>query len=198
MNLILATNNAHKIEEIRSIIGSSGNIRLQTLREAGIDQDIPEPFDTLKANAQTKAQTIHRLSGRKNCFSEDTGLEVDFLNGAPGVHSARYSGEPVSPERNIDKLLAALGPATERTARFRTVICLIAEGTENYFEGVCEGAILTERQGEAGFGYDAIFAPAGSARSFAEMNAGEKNEVSHRRKAITKMMHFLREKHLIH
>lgn len=192
MNLILATNNAHKVAEIRSIMTGAGNIRLLTLREAGIEQEIPEPFDTLKANAQVKAQTIYRFSGEKSCFSEDTGLEVDALHGAPGVHSARYSGEPVSAERNIDKLLQALAGSETRAARFRTVVCLLLDGAEHYFEGVCEGEILVSRQGDGGFGYDAVFAPSGSRRSFAEMTTDEKNLVSHRRKAIHQLIQFLK------
>ena len=148
--------------------------------------------------AQIKALTVHRLSGDLDCFSEDTGLETDALNGAPGVYSARYSGEPVSSERNIDKLLTELGETKNRNARFRTVVCLIKSNQEYFFEGVCEGRILLQRQGSEGFGYDAIFAPEGSQRSFAEMTQAEKNEVSHRRKAINKMILFLREQQSIH
>ncbi len=198
MKLILATNNAHKLAEIRSIMETIPGLSLQSLKEAGIEQEIPEPYDTLKANAQIKARTIYRLSGELDCFSEDTGLETDALNGAPGVYSARYSGEPVSSERNIDKLLNELSEASDRKARFRTVVCLVKNNQEHFFEGVCGGSILRQRQGSDGFGYDAVFAPEGSTRSFAEMTQAEKNAVSHRRKAINKMILFLREQQSIH
>ncbi len=190
MRLIFATNNRHKLEEMRLAIGSEAEII--SLAEAGIQKEIPEPFDTLKENAQIKARTIHQLSGGKNCFSEDTGLEVDSLGGEPGVHSARYAGEPVSFANNIRKLLRALADADNRRARFITIICLILEGTEYFFEGRCEGQILRSSAGEEGFGYDPVFLPDGSQKSFAEMNPEEKNIFSHRRKAADLLIAFLK------
>jgi XTP/dITP diphosphohydrolase len=181
VKLIFASNNAHKLEEFRSVIGP--RVDIFSLADSGIQKDIPEPFNTLKENAQVKAQTIHHLTGGKSCFSEDTGLEADALGGEPGVHSARYAGEPVSQENNIRKLLRAMAEATNRRARFITVICLILEGKEFFFEGRCDGQILYSPAGTGGFGYDSVFLPDGSHKSFAEMDTEEKNIFSHRRKA---------------
>jgi len=189
MKLIFATNNPHKLEEMRTAIGSQTVII--SLEEAGIRQEIPEPFDTLKDNAQVKAETICRVSGGENCFSEDTGLEVDALGGEPGVHSARYAGEPVSPSANISKLLQALGDSTDRRARFVTVICLILQGETYFFEGRCEGQILEAPTGASGFGYDPVFIPDGATKSFAQMDKEEKNKYSHRRKAGDQLINFL-------
>lgn len=186
--LIFATNNEHKVKEIRSVIGPSFDII--TLREAGIDIDIPEPHDTLEANATEKSQTIHRMTGQ-DCFSEDTGLEVDALNGEPGVKSARYAGDGRDFQQNIDKLLDKLGNNPNRKARFRTVISLILQGREYFFEGVCEGSILEEQQGNKGFGYDPVFVPNGADKSFAEMSMEEKNKYSHRQKAVSQLIDFL-------
>lgn len=186
--LIFATNNQHKVDEIRSVIGNRFNI--VTLKEAGIDQDIPEPHDTIAANAVEKAEVIHQLTG-ENVFSEDTGLEVDALNGEPGVKSARYAGDGKNFQANIDKLLTNLASHTNRKARFRTVICLILDGKRHQFEGVCEGTILHEQKGAGGFGYDPIFVPDGSDRTFAEMTMEEKNKYSHRRKATDQLLSFL-------
>jgi XTP/dITP diphosphohydrolase len=188
MKLIFATNNAHKLEEIQAAIGDA--LEVIGLKQAGIDIDIPEPYDTLQANATEKSQTIHRITG-ENCFSEDTGLEVEALNGEPGVHSARYAGEDKAFDKNIDKLLTKLGQETNRRARFRTVISLIWEGRELFFEGICEGAITRERHGAGGFGYDPVFIPAGHTRTFAEMPLEEKNLISHRRQAADKLVSFL-------
>ena len=188
MKLIFATNNAHKLEEIQAAIGDA--LEVIGLKQAGIDIDIPEPYDTLQANATEKSQTIHRLTG-ENCFSEDTGLEVEALNGEPGVLSARYAGEDKAFDRNIDKLLTKLDQETNRRARFRTVISLIWEGREWFFEGICEGAITRERHGAGGFGYDPVFIPAGHTRTFAEMPLEEKNLISHRRQAADKLVSFL-------
>jgi XTP/dITP diphosphohydrolase len=190
VKLIFATNNAHKLEEIRIAIGS--HVKIISLAEAGIQQEIPEPFETLKENAREKAQTIYRLSRGENCFSEDTGLEVDALGGEPGVHSARYAGEPVSYTNNTRKLLRALADSSNRRARFITLICLILNGTEYFFEGRCEGRILRSPVGQAGFGYDPVFMPDGSSKSFAEMDAEEKNVFSHRRKAGDLLIAFLK------
>jgi XTP/dITP diphosphohydrolase len=188
MKLIFATNNQHKVEEIQAAIGNV--IEVITLKQAGIEIDIPEPYDTLQANATEKSRTIHQLTG-KNCFSEDTGLEVDALNGEPGVHSARYAGEDKAFDKNIDKLLNKLGDTSDRKARFRTVISLLWEGREWFFEGICEGVITQERHGAGGFGYDPVFMPDGHNRTFAEMTLEEKNQVSHRKKAADKLVLFL-------
>lgn len=188
MRLIFATNNVHKAEEIRSVI--SNGLEIVTLKEAGIDIDIPEPYHTLEENASAKSRTIYELSGT-NCFSEDTGLEVQALGGEPGVKSARYAGAERSFEKNIDKLLSELYHRQDRKARFRTVISLIIEGKETLFEGICEGTIATERKGSAGFGYDPVFIPEGYNKTFAEMTAEEKNRISHRSKATEKLVVFL-------
>lgn len=190
-DLIFATNNQHKVEEVRAVLGNLFHII--TLREAGIDIDIPEPHDSLQANATEKSSTIHRLTG-KNCFSEDTGLEVYALGGEPGVHSARYAGEDRSFEANTKKLLKKMEGFTDRKARFRTVISLILDEKEYQFEGICEGTIATEPRGEKGFGYDPVFIPDGSNKRFAEMDTNEKNQFSHRKKAMTKLISFLTEK----
>ncbi|HWK03711.1 MAG TPA: RdgB/HAM1 family non-canonical purine NTP pyrophosphatase [Puia sp.] len=188
--LIFATNNQHKVEEIQSAIGKE--LGVISLHQAGIDIDIPEPHDTLEANASEKSFTIHRLTG-KNCFSEDTGLEVTALNGEPGVKSARYAGEDRAFEKNMEKLLHKLDGNPDRRARFRTVISLILDGQEHLFEGICEGRILPGPTGTQGFGYDPVFSPDGEERSFAQMTLEEKNQYSHRRKAADKLVAFLRE-----
>lgn len=186
--LIFATNNQHKVEEVRQVLGN--RFHITTLKEAGIDIDIPEPFDTLEENATEKSTTIHRLTD-KNCFSEDTGLEVKALNGEPGVKSARYAGEDKSFTANVDKLLDKLQQEKERQARFRTIISLILDGKEFLFEGICEGEIMYVAKGEKGFGYDPVFRPLGSNLVFAEMTTAEKNMFSHRKKAMDKLIYFL-------
>ena len=191
MTLVFATNNENKVKEIRSLLGDTFDII--TLREAGIDIDIPEPHDTLEANATEKSATIHSMTGQ-NCFSEDTGLEVPALNGAPGVISARYAGEQKSPEDNIAKLLLELDGKADRSAQFRTVISLILDGQEYQFEGICPGTILFERKGKKGFGYDPIFVPDGATLTFAEMDMAGKNQYSHRAKAFRKLIDFLKNK----
>lgn len=188
MDLIFATNNQHKADEIRVALDKSYNII--TLKEAGIDIDIPEPHDLLEENAAEKAMTIYSLTG-KSCFGEDTGLEVYALNNEPGVHSARYAGDERSFEKNIDRLLGKLGQNVNRKARFRTVICLVIEGKKYFFEGICEGEITNARRGNKGFGYDPVFIPATSAKTFAEMEVEEKNRYSHRKKALDKLVLFL-------
>lgn len=193
MKIIFATNNQHKVDEIRSALPK--NFSIITLKEAGIDIDIPEPHDTLQENAEEKAKTICNLTKTNpiviGCFSEDTGLEVYSINNEPGVHSARYAGKEKSFDKNIDKLLFKLKDSKNRKARFRTVICLIVDGKENFFEGICEGEIIKERRGNQGFGYDPVFIPTGSSKTFAEMNIEEKNRFSHRRKATDKLVAFL-------
>jgi XTP/dITP diphosphohydrolase len=191
-SLIFATNNRHKVEEIQAAIGHM--LRVVSLKEAGIEKDIPEPFDTLEENAREKSRVIHELTGQ-NCFSEDTGLEVEALNGEPGVKSARYAGEDKDFNANMVKLLSRLGATTNRRARFRTVISLIWQGKEYLFEGICPGTILTEPRGQQGFGYDPVFVPDGSDRSFAEMTLEEKNRFSHRKKAADKLVLFLQQNH---
>jgi len=186
--LIFATNNQHKVDEIRTVLKNSFTII--TLKEAGIDIDIPEPHDTLEANATEKSQTIHLLTG-KDCFSEDTGLEVAALNGEPGVKSARYAGEGRDFQQNIDKLLENLKDKTNRKARFRTIISLIMDHQEQVFEGICEGRIVDDQQGNKGFGYDPVFMPDGADKTFAEMTMEEKNAFSHRRKATDQLIAFL-------
>lgn len=188
MKLIFATNNAHKVEEIRHHIGD--RFELLSLREGGIDIDIPEPHDTLEANASEKSYTIYRMT-QTSCFSEDTGLEVTTLEGEPGVKSARYAGDEKSFDKNIDKLLTNLEDKTDRSARFRTVISLILDGRETLFEGFCKGTIIRERRGTQGFGYDPVFVPEGSDRTFAEMNLAEKEQFSHRARATEKLVAFL-------
>jgi XTP/dITP diphosphohydrolase len=195
MKLIFATNNQHKVEEIRHatrLLSGGEKFELLTLKEAGIDIDIPEPHDTIEANASEKSQFIYEMTNI-NCFSEDTGLEVKALNGEPGVKSARYAGDGKSPEKNIDKLLANLEGKTDRTARFKTVISLILEGREMLFEGICNGKIIHERRGSQGFGYDPIFIPDGSNKTFGEMDLTEKDRFSHRAKATQKLVVFLSE-----
>lgn len=187
-HFVFATNNQHKIQEIKAVLGDAFSI--QTLKEAGINIDIPEPHDTLEANALEKALTIYQLT-QQNCFSEDTGLEVTALNGAPGVHSARYAGEDRAFDKNINKLLHNLESATDRSARFRTVIALILDGNEHLFEGICPGTIIAQKKGNAGFGYDPVFIPDGSDRTFGEMSLLEKSHYSHRTKALNKLIEFL-------
>lgn len=189
--LIFATNNQHKANEINAILGTA--FKVCTLREAGIEIDIPEPHATLEENAREKSSTIYRLTAR-DCFSEDTGLEVEALGGAPGVKSARYAGEHCNTDDNIEKLLTELANQENRKARFRTVISLIENGTEKQFEGICEGAIDWKKNGEQGFGYDPIFIPSGATNSFATMSMDEKNKYSHRKKAVEKLIAYLQQK----
>lgn len=188
MRIIFATNNAHKVEEIQAAIGNK--LEVISLKDAGIDIDIPEPHDTLEANATEKSTTIHRLT-KDNCFSEDTGLEIEALDGEPGVKSARYAGEDRAFQKNIDKVLEKLGDKPNRQARFRTVISLMWQDKEYLFEGICNGRITKEPTGTDGFGYDPIFVPEGESRSFAQMSMEEKNKYSHRRKAADKLVEFL-------
>jgi XTP/dITP diphosphohydrolase len=190
MKLVFATNNENKVKEIRAMLGNA--FEIITLREAGIDIDIPEPHDTLEANAREKSETIHHMTGQ-NCFSEDTGLEVLALNGAPGVISARYAGEQKSADDNITKLLHEMEGVADRRANFRTVISLILDNQEYQFEGICPGTILSARRGNNGFGYDPVFIPDGADRAFAEMDMAEKNNFSHRAKAFQKLIAFLKD-----
>ena len=186
--LVFATNNRNKAEEIRAALGGAWKIR--TLSDAGIDIDIPEPHDTLEENAREKSLVIQRLTG-SDCFSEDTGLEVEALGGEPGVKSARYAGEHRSFDDNIRKLLLKLSGQENRKASFRTVISYRQGDREYQFEGTCSGTIIPEARGEGGFGYDPVFVPDGDTRTFAEMTLEEKNRYSHRKKAVDALIHFL-------
>lgn len=192
LTLIFATNNQNKVKEIRSLLGS--NIQIITLKEAGIDIEIPEPHQSLEENATEKSSVIHRLTN-KNCFSEDTGLEVEALNGEPGVRSARYAGDEANFKKNIHKLLQHMQGKKNRQARFRTVISLIIDDTEYLFEGICKGLITETETGENGFGYDPIFIPEPANKTFAQMSLEEKNQYSHRKKAMDKLIVFLKEKY---
>ena len=186
--IIFATNNEHKIKEIQSLVGS--DFTIITLEQAGIDIDIPEPHDTLQENAYEKEITIENMT-QQNCFSEDTGLEIEALNGEPGVKSARYAGGDRNFQANIDKVLQKLKGNTNRKAQFRTVICLLWNKEVFYFEGICKGRIAETMHGGEGFGYDHIFIPEGASKSFAEMTMEEKNKFSHRQKAVTQLFTFL-------
>lgn len=186
--LVFATNNAHKVEEIRHQLGSLYHIL--PLKEAGILIDIPEPHDTLEANASEKSLTILQLTG-KDCFSEDSGLEVFALNGEPGVKSSRFVENFEEFPDNISKLLYKLKNKIDRKARFRTVISLQLKGKEYLFEGICPGEITLNKLGTNGFGYDPIFIPEGSNKTFAEMTLEEKTRFSHRAIAVKKLAGFL-------
>ena len=188
-SLIFATNNEHKVIEVRSIL--EGRFKLLSLAEAGINRDIDEPYDTIEENACEKARVIHDLT-KESCFAEDTGLEVEALNGEPGVKSARYSGDERNFEKNIDKLLNNLKNTRNRSAQFKTVICLILNEKQYTFEGICKGTIIATRKGRSGFGYDPVFVPDGSDKTFAEMSPAEKNSLSHRKKAIEQLSDFLK------
>ena len=194
MKLIFATNNQHKIDEINAALANT-SIEIITLKDAGIANDIPEPYPTLEENAKNKSRTIYELTQTNpiaaGCFSEDTGLEVNALNGDPGVRSARYAGDEKSFDKNIEKLLRKLEGNNNRNARFRTVISLIVDGKELVFEGICNGTIIHARRGANGFGYDPVFVPDGAIHTFAEMNMDEKNRFSHRRKAVDKLVTYL-------
>lgn len=187
--LIFASNNKHKLVEVRAAL--EGIVEVVSLAEAGLEGEIPETANTLQGNALQKAQWVWERT-HTDCFADDTGLEVDALGGAPGVYSARYAGEHCSFDDNIDKLLAALDGQRNRKADFRTVICLIENGRECYFEGRVDGQILSERHtnGE-GFGYDPIFMPDRFAVSFAEMPLDVKNRISHRGLAVAKLKEYL-------
>ncbi|MBO7606371.1 MAG: non-canonical purine NTP diphosphatase [Paludibacteraceae bacterium] len=186
--LVFATNNPHKVDEVRNKL--SGLFEIRTLSEIGCVEDIPETSDTLQGNAAQKSHYLHDRF-HCDCFADDTGLEVEALNGAPGVYSARYAGPGKDSEANIDKLLSELEGKENRRARFRTVISLILNGQEHFFEGIVTGTILTERHGSNGFGYDPVFQPDGYDRSFAELSMDEKNKISHRGRATEKLIEFL-------
>lgn len=186
--IIFASNNKHKLEELRAVAG--GKLHIISLKEAGIDTDIAEPWNSFRENALEKCTVINRLTGR-DCFSEDSGLEVDALDGAPGVLSARFAGEPTNHDNNIALLLERMKHETVRTARFRAVICYLLKGEPYFFEGVCEGHISHERKGANGFGYDPVFIPEGYTETFAQMDGLVKNKLGHRKKAFDQLFRFL-------
>lgn len=187
INLIFATNNLNKVREVKSLLNEK--FKIETLSDAGINIEIPEPYETLEENAIEKAVVINKMTG-KNCFAEDTGLEVLALNGEPGVKSARYAGGERSSEKNIDKLLFELKDKKDRSAIFKTIVCLIINGRQFLFEGTIKGTIIAERRGDTGFGYDSVFIPEGSIKTFAEMTLPEKNTFSHRKMAIKKLVEY--------
>lgn len=188
MELIIATNNAHKVTEIKN--GLPKHISVKSLKEVGITEEIPEEQDTLEGNASQKARYIYEKY-QKNCFADDTGLEVEALDGAPGVYSARYAGENCSFEDNVLKILSEMQGKTNRHACFRTVIALIIDGKEYLFEGKVSGSITKEKLGNNGFGYDPVFLPDGCCITFAEMELEQKNNISHRGQAVVKLLKFL-------
>lgn len=189
--MIFVTNNNHKLEEVSAILGE--RFKIESLRDIGCTDEIPETADTLEGNALMKARYIHERYGR-DCFADDTGLEVEALDGAPGVYSARYAGEGHDSEANMQKLLANLKGKSNRCAQFRTVIALIMERKEYLFEGVVKGTILEEREGDGGFGYDPIFRPEGYDQSFALLGNDIKNRISHRARAVESLCGFLNKK----
>ena len=191
MNICFATNNAHKIEEIVSILGNK--FRLLSLEEIGCQEELLEEHDTLEGNSLQKAEYIFRKY-KVSCFADDTGLEVEELSGAPGVYSARYAGPQRKAEDNMDLLLKNLRGKKNRRAQFRTVITLIQQNGPHQFEGIVEGTILEERKGSGGFGYDPIFLPDGFSKTLAEMSMEEKNQISHRARATQKLIEFLNSK----
>lgn len=191
MKIIFATNNKHKLKEVQAVLGDG--YRLVTPSELGITEEIPEDRPTIEGNASQKSRYLYERTG-DDCFADDTGLEVEALGGEPGVRSARYAGPGHDSERNIGLLLRNMKGATNRRARFRTVISLILDGEEHLFEGIVEGALLTAPRGTNGFGYDPIFVPDGYAETFAEMSDEAKNAISHRGRAVAKLAAFLKNR----
>lgn len=187
--LVFATNNQHKLEEARHILTSG--VQIRSLKEIGCNEELPETHETLHENALEKATYLYRHY-KHNCFSDDTGLEVDALNGAPGVYSARFAGPGKSYRDNYELLLKKMTGMKNRSARFKTVVALILDGKEYVFTGTVSGIILEKPAGENGFGYDPVFQPDGFSRSFAEMSLEEKNQISHRKIALKKFADFLR------
>ena len=192
MKLVFATNNRHKLEEIRAILGNK--IEILSLNDIDCHDEIPETADTLEGNALIKARYIHEKFG-VDCFADDTGLEVEALNGEPGVYSARYAGEDCNPEANMYKLLQNLTGENNRNAQFRTVIALIINGEEKLFNGIVKGTISREKMGNAGFGYDPIFIPEGFSESFAQMTSEMKNSISHRYRATEELSNYFKKQY---
>jgi XTP/dITP diphosphohydrolase len=192
MNLVFATNNQHKFIEIRKILNA--DISLLSLNDIHCVDELPETQHTLEGNAQQKASYVYDNFGY-NCFADDTGLEIEALNGRPGVYSARYAGQSKDPAENMDKVIRELRNISNRRARFRTVIALIINEKNHLFEGIVNGQILSEKRGTQGFGYDPIFLPDGYEVSFAQMNLDEKNKISHRGKAVAELVTYLNNYH---
>jgi XTP/dITP diphosphohydrolase len=190
MKLVFATNNKHKLQEVRDIVGD--RVEVLSLADINCYDDIPETADTLQGNALIKARHIYAKYGL-DCFADDTGLEVEALGGAPGVYSARYAGDECNSEANMQKLLQNLTGETNRNAQFRTVIALIIRGEEKLFNGIVKGTIATEKKGDSGFGYDPIFIPEGHSESFAQMSSEMKNSMSHRFRATQQLGDYLKE-----
>ncbi len=188
MRILFATNNAHKLREVREIAGN--DFQVLSLADVNLDTEIPETRDTLEGNATQKARFVYDITGL-NCFADDTGLEIEALDGRPGVYSARYAGEGCSFDDNVQKILDELEGIENRKACFRCVVCLILNGKEYLFEGRIPGRITEERQGDGGFGYDPVFLPDGHIMTFSEMQAYLKNGISHRGVAVSKMFRFL-------
>lgn len=187
--LVFATNNAHKLEEIKNILGDK--VEILNLADIDCHADIPETADTLEGNARQKAMYVYTHYGM-DCFADDTGLEVDALEGAPGVHSARYASEKGhDSQANMEKLLREMEEKNDRKAQFRTIISLIEKGEEKQFEGIVRGEILRERKGNAGFGYDPVFRPEGYDKTFAELGNEIKNKISHRARAVAALCEYL-------
>lgn len=188
MELVFATNNKHKLQELQSLLGDK--IKLLSLKDIECFEEIPEEQPTLEGNARQKSNFVYEKYGY-SCFADDTGLEIEALGGEPGVYSARYAGEEKSASANMNKVLKKLEKINNRKARFRTVISLIINGEEKQFEGIVEGEIIQNERGGAGFGYDPIFLPSGFEQTFAEMDLDEKNKISHRGRAVQKLIKHL-------
>ncbi|MCF6241092.1 MAG: non-canonical purine NTP diphosphatase [Bacteroidales bacterium] len=191
--IVFATNNEHKLRELKEIL--SGKFEILSLKEIACMEDIPETADTIEENSMQKAEYVYRKYNI-DCFADDTGLEIEALNGRPGVYSARYAGEEKNMEKNIEKILFELKDKDNRKARFKTVISLILNGKKHQFEGIVNGKIIEKKQGIGGFGYDPVFIPDGYNQTFAEMPAKEKNRISHRGRAVQKLVEFLKHKQL--
>ena len=190
MKLIFATHNAHKLEEVKRLIPET--INLLSLTDINFNEEIEETETTIEGNALLKARTIYSKT-KINCFSDDSGLLIDALNGAPGVYSARYAGEPKNDHANTEKVLAQLIKENNRKAHFKTIIALIVNGQEYVFEGIINGTIINKKKGANGFGYDPIFVPNGYSKTFAELSSQEKSSISHRAIAVQKMMEVLQK-----
>jgi len=191
MNLVFATNNPHKLTELRAMLGDT--FKILSLKDIDCNDEIPEEQPTIEGNASQKAFYIYNKYGY-NCFADDTGLEIEALNGEPGVYSARYAGENKNAEANMEKVLHKMAQINRRNARFRTVIALVINGNEKQFEGIVNGEILRTKKGDAGFGYDPVFKPEGFQLSFAEMELSAKNKISHRGRAVKKLVDYLKAK----
>lgn len=188
LTIVFATNNAHKLKEVRQMLPK--DIQILSLKDIGCEDELPETGTTFRANAQQKARYVFEKFGM-NCFADDSGLEVEALNGRPGVFSARYAGPKSNSDDNLHRVLHEMKGVENRHANFRTVICLYLNGDVHFFEGAVNGKLLMERSGEGGFGYDPIFVPEGDSRTFSEMSEEEKNSISHRRKAVDELVQFL-------